>query len=185
MWISGRSWTLVLACTYGAVLASGCEPTERQADTLLSAPSPDVRRPGIRFDPDTLAAGARVGGLVLETVRSVDPAAGRDAASASFRGEITLTGQTLRHPDDDLAVVSVCFEADSASAARMPRWEGDERRPWFCFSNRAEATRLLAAPGEIVTASVVIDRFTIYYGVSDEVNSARLVRVLSRTPDGR
>jgi hypothetical protein len=99
--------------------------------------------------------------------------------TARFRGEIELSGQTLRHPESD--VQAICFEADPPSAARLPRWQGDERRPWFCFTNDAEVRRALGPPSDGVRAIVVIDRFTIHRGLSDEVNSARLVRVV-RSP---
>ena len=98
--------------------------------------------------------------------------------SVRFSGELSLTGRAIPHFDSD--VHEVCFEADAASAARMPRWAGDTRRPWFCFANQAEAQRSLAAPHETRPATVVIDRFTIYRGLSDQVNSAELVRVVTR-----
>ena len=99
---------------------------------------------------------------------------------ARFRGELTLQGRLLRHFDPDQAQ-TLCFEADSASAARMPRWEGDSRRPWFCFENQEAASRVLGPPGDSAQVTVVVDRFTIHRGFSDQVNAARLTRV-QRTP---
>jgi hypothetical protein len=58
---------------------------------------------------------------------------------AIFRGQIELSGRTMRHFEPDAQ--DICFEADSVSAARLPRWRGDERRPWFCFTNEADARR--------------------------------------------
>jgi hypothetical protein len=97
-----------------------------------------------------------------------------------FTGELILSGQTLRHFDADSR--ALCFEADSASAARMPRWAGDERRPWFCFENQAEAVRVLGPPSEGVQVTIAIEAFTIHRGLSDEVNSARFVRVIGSRP---
>lgn len=175
---SRRRQVLILWCVSVCVCATACGQSAPETDTTASA-SPPQRpfRPGIRFAPDT-PAGTRIGDLIVDSIRLADPTAGRDAGIAYFRGEMTLAGQTLRHFDADLALTSVCFEADSASAARMPRWEGDERRPWFCFTNGTEAGRRLAPPGEVISASIVIDRFTIHRAESDVVNSARLVRVL-------
>lgn len=139
--------------------------------------STEAPRPGIRFDPGTLRAGAPIGALVLDSI-----AASRTVVDstyvglARFRGALELSGTTFRHPDPDAQ--AVCFEAESASAARMPRWAGDERRPWFCFENRTEAAQALGPPGEGVGATLVIDRFTIYRGLTDEVNSARFVRLV-------
>src|SRR3712207_7969887 len=67
----------------------------------------------------------------------------------------------------------VCFEADAESAARLPRWGGDDRRPWFCFENQAQARRALGPPSDGVKATVVIDRFVIHRGLSDR-KSTRL-----------
>lgn len=145
-----------------------------------TAVRPDtVRRPGIRFDPDSIVPGTRVGDLVLDSIRVGRTPSGPSVGSAFFGGELSLTGHTLRHFDADLAPVSVCFEADPASAARMPRWEGDERRPWFCFDDPAVAARLIASPGDSVQATIVIDDFTIHFSFSDAVNSARIVRMVA------
>jgi hypothetical protein len=95
----------------------------------------------------------------------------------SFRGEIELTGHTMRHFEAD-ATNAACFEADSASAARLPRWAGDRRRAWFCFSNAPAATRALGPSQEERPARVVIADFTIHRGLSDQVNSARFVRLV-------
>jgi hypothetical protein len=169
---------LLFACAFGA-----CSESEQRPDTT-NAPPPRPARAGVHFHPDTVKPGSHIGPLRVDSIRLRDVAGGRDADIAYFTGELTLTGQTLRHPDADLGLTTVCFEADSASAAQMPRWTEDLRRSWFCFSNRAEAARTLAAPGESVSASIVIDRFINIRGSSDEVNSARLVRVVNKVkPD--
>jgi hypothetical protein len=141
-------------------------------------------RPGIRFDPSTVRRGMTVGSLMIDSIEARRAIDSSYVGSARFRGDIRLRGWTMRHPDPDLYRVITCFEADSASAARLPRWEGDQRRPWFCFSNRSEAARLLGPPSEGVPATIVIDRFTIHRGLSDEVNSARFVRLVRRGPPG-
>jgi hypothetical protein len=182
--------TVVLGCALCAAAAAGCSPAEDPppaGDRPIPADQPAVDgeaapgRAGILFSPDTLAAGARIGELLLDSARASDPAAGRDAGSAFFTGEIPLSGRTVAHPDADAAERSVCFEPDPPSAARLPRWEGDQRRIWFCFENHVEAARTLAPPGRPVEALIVIDRYTIQYGASDEVNTARLAWVVERT----
>ncbi len=92
---------------------------------------------------------------------------------ARFEGTLELDGRTMPHFEPD--VRAVCFEADSASAARMPRWSGDERRPWLCFENGDDARTRLGDPSARRPARVRIDRFTIHRNLSDAVNSARLV----------
>lgn len=152
--------------------------TTRAAQIESAATAPPARpfRPGVRFDPAATRPGTRVGELVAESVvvrrTEIDSTL---VGEARFRGRIQLSGWTLRNPDADLANVASCFEADSASASRLPRWAGDERRPWFCFVNGTDAARALGPPSEGVPATIVIDNFTIHRGLSDEVNSARFV----------
>ena len=134
-----------------------------------------ARAPGVEFDPLRARPGDRVGELVLDSLevrRALDSTA---VGTARFSGSLTLTGRPMRHPDSD--VRAVCFEADSASAGRMPRWAGDRRRPWFCFTNLDSAQRVLPSPDDRQSATIVIERFTIHRGLSDEVNAARLVSV--------
>ena len=137
--------------------------------------------PGIRFDPTTIKRGTSVGALVPDSIvvrqTVVDSTV---VGRADFRGEIRLRGWTLRHPDPNASRVLTCFEADSTSSARLPRWTGDERRAWFCFSNRAAAAAALGPPSEGVPATIVVDQFTIHRGMSDEVNSARFLRLVRR-----
>jgi hypothetical protein len=165
------AWASAAACT---------PPVEQTSDPGGSAAEAMEVRPGVRFDPAATAPGATVGGLTVEWIQvALAPAAGEVVGTARFSGELTLSGATMRHPDYP-DVPAICFEADDASAARLPRWEGDERRAWFCFENHDAAARALAAPGEVRDATVTIDRFTIRRGLSDEVNTAVLVRVLAR-----
>jgi hypothetical protein len=166
------------------LLGQGCgEPPSGEPSRGASSPAIEAR-PGIRFDPATVRAGDRVGTLVLDSISArravVDSSY---VGSARFRGELELRGATMLHPEPDAR--AHCFEADPPSAARLPRWAGDERRPWFCFENGSEAARALGPPSEGVEATVVIDRFTIHRGLTDEVNSARLVRRVREGPAAR
>jgi hypothetical protein len=103
---------------------------------------------------------------------------------ARFRGQIELSGRTITHFDADLRHESVCFEADSASAARLPRWLHDKRRSWFCFANPQDAARALGPPGTEVDASIIIEDLVIHRGLSDEVNSAHFVERVGTDPPG-
>jgi hypothetical protein len=137
-------------------------------------------RPGIRFDPSTLHRRARIGTLIVDSIDARQASDSTWVGTARFQGRIQLRGWTLRHPDPDLYRILTCFEADSTSASRLPRWSGDERRAWFCFANRVEAARALGPPSEGVPATIVIEDFTIHRGLSDEVNSVRFVRLVRR-----
>lgn len=173
------------ACILSLVLiACGEAPVPDPAEEAspdVSAPPPERSEPpGIPFDPATVRPGDSVGALVVDSVvarRNVVDST--YVGMANFRGRLELSGRTIPHFDSDLADGNVCFEADSASAARLPRWSHDERRPWFCFSNPAEAATALGPPGAAVDATIVIEDFSIQRGLTDEVNSARFVERVS------
>ena len=177
-----RLWPHVAAAALVLVLTSCGEappqpPSASAPDTVTGAHV--SARPGIRFDPGLLRPGDTIGMMVAESVTAQRTIVDSSYVGvAMFSGEAEITGHTIRHFEADLRDSSMCFEADSASAAMLPRWSRDERRPWFCFDNEAEARRELGAPSEGAPARVVIDRFTIHRGLSDQVNSARLVRVI-------
>jgi hypothetical protein len=176
--------TAAVTCLFELMLAACREAprteTPRVDTTTLGTaaqPRSDLR-PGIRFHPATLRPGTQVGELVLDSLIIEGPLIDSSYYGVAwFRGQIELSGWTRRHSDADLSKVALCFEADSASAARLPRWLGDERRPWFCFGNRAAAARVLGPPSEGIPATIVIERFAIWRGGSDEVNNASFVRL--------
>ena len=173
------------ACLLGLALAACGEERQTEtsrANTIRSATTASLAspsRPGIRFDPVALRPGTPVGELVVESVDARrTPIDSSYVGVARFRGRVRLSGRTLRNPDPELHDVAICFEADSASASRLPRWLGDERRPWFCFGNRQDAARALGPASEGVPATIVIERFTINRGLSDQVNSAWFVQLV-------
>lgn len=132
---------------------------------------------GIIFDPLVVSPGDSVGSfrIVRTDVRRavIDST---PVGTVAFRGEIALTGRRIPHFDADLAATAVCFEADSVSAMRLPRWRGDRRRPWFCLHDATAAhCQLGPLADSSATVSIVIDDFTIHRGLTDQVNSARLV----------
>ena len=170
------------ACLFGLALSACRETRETETPSTMTVESagstpPGPYRPGIRFDPQGIRPGTPVGPLVTDSVTATRTMVDSTFVGiARFRGNIQLSGWTLRHPDADLKDVASCFEADSASASRLPRWNGDERRAWFCFVNRSDAKLALGPPSEGAPVTIVIDSFTIQRGLSDEVNSARFVR---------
>lgn len=164
-----------------AIVVSACtaEPGQEGTAATPALETPARARPGLRFDPATMARGTVIGVLTLDSVALQRAYDSSYVGSARFSGEIELSGATLRNPDADLGLRLTCFEADSTSAARLPRWSEDERRSWFCFTNNDEAARSLGPPSEGVRATIVIDEFTIYRNMSDAVNSARFRRLIS------
>ncbi|MEP6858704.1 MAG: hypothetical protein ABI994_09975, partial [Gemmatimonadales bacterium] len=134
-------------------------------------------RLGVVFDPSQVRPGDTIAGLVVERiVANHTPMDSTLVGTAAFRGRIELAGATMRHFEAD-ATKDVCFEADSASATRLPRWAGDGRRAWFCFSNASAAARELGPPRTERPAHIVISHFVIHRGLTDEVNAAQFVRL--------
>ena len=134
-------------------------------------------RLGVIFDPIAVRPGDRVGGLEVAATDVRIALDSTPVGTIAFRGELSLRGRRIPHFDADLASRSVCFEADSVSAMQLPRWQGDRRRPWFCFENPSKAEAGLRSASDNVVR-VVIDEFTIHRGLSDQVNSARFVRAI-------
>jgi hypothetical protein len=172
--------TIVVGCSETPKTQSESDsPASQSFDSTVPARVLTGNRvAGIRFDPTAVATGAKLGSMTLDSIAVRTAFDSTRLGTAWFSGSVELSGAKLRHFDSDAD--ALCFEADSASAARLPRWEGDERRSWFCFSNRRAAQAALGPPGDSVRATVVIDRLTIHRGMSDEVNSARFVRALTR-----
>ena len=165
--------------TAGARLA---DTQPQSAPSSVYQPDPDsagdrLARLGAVFDPGRVRPGDTIAGLVVERIAAHHtPMDSTLVGAAGFRGEIELAGATIRHPEAD-ATKDVCFDADSASAARLPRWAGDRRRAWFCFSNATAAARALGPPRTEWPAHIVISHFVIHRGLTDEVNAAQFVRL--------
>ena len=161
--------------TLAVVAAVACSGSDGVADdTSASADTRRAADPPVNvFDPATARVGDTVVGLVIDEIRPERASTGDWVGSARFRGEVHLDGRTFAHPDG-ADYPYPCFEADTTSALRLPRWKGDDRRPWFCFENAADASAALGTtPGRV--HSILIERFTIHRNLSDAVNSARFL----------
>src|SRR5688500_17653829 len=121
---------------FAMIVAPACErePGARVAETGVA----DSQSVANRFDPARAQPGDTVASLVLDSIDRQRTPSGEWIGSARFAGAMLVSGRTFRHPDGD-DYPFPCFEVDSASAAQLPRWAGDERRPWFCFENAADA----------------------------------------------
>ena len=149
------------------------------ADSLLAG----ERDMPLAFDPDSLGDGDTLGTMVVARRELRVDHEGRWVGTVHFAGEATLSGRY--HPHFDYPEVrSTCFEVDDSSAVRLPRFAFDERRVWFCFENQEDVARSLGPPGSSGDATIVIDRYSTIRSFTDAVDGARLVRVLSREPEG-
>jgi hypothetical protein len=110
-------------------------------------------------------------------------------ASAAHAGELTLEGTFERRTDAYSKRVlgdAVCFVPDEKHAAALPRPAGDERRAWFCFTNRAHAVKAFAIPpgrtgcGTRGSATITVSAYVVSKGDGESVDTARLERVLAK-----
>lgn len=127
----------------------------------------------ITFDADSVKPGDQLGAFKVKQVRRPP-----DDHAVSFDGEAELNGKYMVLDNDQQKVP--CFFVDSTHYGRLPRATTDSRILWFCFENAAEAGRQLGSAQ--AHATIVIDNYRTSLAVSDVWNSARLMRVISRTP---
>lgn len=103
--------------------------------------------------------------------------------------ELELQGTYERRTDAYSRQVlgdAVCFVVDERSEKRLPRPADDERRPWFCFTNAAQAMKAFALPagrkgcGLRGTATITVSAYAVARADGEAVDRARLERVVSK-----
>lgn len=107
--------------------------------------------------------------------------------SARAQPPIVLDGMyNVRTDEMSLEIIGnrVCFAPDKAQWGRLPR-PAATHDAWFCFSNDAEARRLLRVParqadncGWQARARIVIDSYQAYVEQGDGNDMARLQSVV-------
>lgn len=107
--------------------------------------------------------------------------------SAQAQAPIVLDGQYSARTDEmSLQIIGnrVCFAPDKAQWGRLPR-PAATHDAWFCFSNDAEARRLLRVParqadncGWQARARIVIESYQPYGEQGDGNDMARLTSVI-------
>lgn len=169
------------------VAAAACAREARTGSAERdSAPAATLAGTQLTFDPSGIRSGQRIGTLAVDSAEVAwSESLSTWTGTVRFSGEIPLRGRAIRHFDYP-EVQSICFEADSAFARMLPRWPGDDRRPWFCFENDSTAWRILGTVDSTKPVDIVIDRFTTVRAFTDAVNSARILEAdacyLSRGP---
>lgn len=161
---------------------AGCASQSRKTDTLTAQMVGDtVANPnafwasvGVQFHPESISVGDTIGSMIVDRIAVQKAYDSTAVGSVWFRGELELKGRMIPHFDSD--VRAQCFEADSLSASRMPRWSGDLRRPWFCF--REPPAGIPIPRTDSTEGTIVIDRFTIHFTMSDAVNEGQLRRLV-------
>lgn len=132
------------------------------------------------FDPARVRVGDSIAGMRVDSVAVQQTPDGDWVGTVRFTGEARVGGTYEPHPDTD--VDALCFFASAEHTSRLPRFTGDERKPWFCFENQDRARALLHVPPDRGRAEILIESFAYHVNNSDAVNEARLRRVLTRVP---
>lgn len=151
----------------------GCSPAPAPADADSPVAVATAQAPASVFDPRTLSVGDTVSGFTVADISAERAMDSSWVGHVRFRDTLHVTGRVMTHVEGDHP--APCFELKTASAAQLPRWPQDLRRPWFCFENDSAATRLFTASPGRREFTIAIDRFTINRNLSDAVNSARIL----------
>lgn len=111
-------------------------------------------------------------------------------AGTPHAAELTLEGTFERRTDAYSKRIlgdAVCFVPDEKHEGALPRPPGDERRAWFCFTNRAEAVKAFAIGtgrkgcGTRGRATITVSGYAVSKGDGESVDTARLERVLAKS----
>ena len=143
-------------------------------------PPPPVNN---RFDAGQLSVGDEVLGLRVSRI-AVRPATPPDSGylgEVAFAGNVTLSGRYRAHPEyPGEGANYMCFFVDSETAARLPRFEADERLPWLCFTNRDFTIAELGPLDTEGGATVVVDEYRTIRQRTNAFDTALLVSVITR-----
>lgn len=185
--VTKRMRSLLSVFSLGSLLLlSSCNVAEETAPT---APAPEVPASPVEtapesganvFDPSQVEAGDEVAGLEIQSVDvNWFEAYNGYVGTVQFQGETTVTGtyEQLYTPEENLESFP-CFRVNAEAASQLPRFEGDQRNPWFCFSNAEAAQQALGDVEELPNQTIVIDNFQYVYMPSDVFNSATFVEIV-------
>lgn len=115
----------------------------------------------------------------------------------NYEGSITVSGKYKEYNPETMLGGYLCFFADSRSGYLVPResdfWgpgQPDTREPWFCFTNQAEARKLLGVNDKAIFADKTVEcisgpaTVTVSHYITDKLESetfdkAQLDKVVS------
>lgn len=113
-----------------------------------------------------------------------------DSGYENYTGQITVTGKYYRDFDNEVMGDGVCFMVNKASAKLIPRRNGDQRAPWFCFSNQQTAIntfKIAKKPAKgycryAGQATVTVNRYATYVEESEGSDLAQLLSASKVSP---
>ncbi|HEY9818543.1 MAG TPA: hypothetical protein V6D20_22455 [Candidatus Obscuribacterales bacterium] len=140
-------------------------------------PADDGNQP-TSFDPQAVQVGDRIAGLELTGLEVMFHGDNNQIISgwAEFEGTTTVSG--IYDPEflfPGALEGTPCFNVDETRSS-LPRFDFDERRLWFCFSNPEAAIAAFPGATDEIDATIAIANYRIDYAPSDVVNTAEFVQ---------
>ncbi|MGW8392347.1 hypothetical protein [Pseudoduganella sp. HUAS MS19] len=116
-------------------------------------------------------------------------------AASAAPSTLTLSGRYEYRTDPaslEMLDGRVCFYPTGRSATLLPRPASDQRLPWFCFKNDAQAKKLLGLPGQRQApacgvageATVKVADYVVFLEQADGYDTAVLHAVSGRKEAG-
>jgi hypothetical protein len=161
--------------------AGPAQGTEQQAAKDTSASGQTGSGSNI-FEVEKIQVGDKIAGLQVTSVAPFDAAYSKiaaDNAYVNFSGKATVSGTFHNYYSQEVGFFydQVCFDVDESSRQKLPQISGDERTPWFCFSNNDFARKQFSPDGSAGNATIVIDKYNLVSYPSEVWNSAELIEV--------
>lgn len=103
-----------------------------------------------------------------------------------YAGAIVVSGRFSQELENEFNP-GLCFYPQGKSAKLIPRQRGDERIPWFCFSNQPRAFLLLKVPKKLKrgvceiegNATIVVSNYVVDTTPSEVSDLAQIDRVVT------
>lgn len=141
-------------------------------------PPADDGNQSTSFHPQDVQVGDRIAGLELTGLEVMFHGDNNQIISgwAEFEGTITVSG--TYEPEfmfPGTLEGTPCFNVDEARSS-LPRFDFDERRLWFCFTNPEAAIAAFPDATEEMDATIAIANYRIDYAPTDVANTAEFVQ---------
>lgn len=90
----------------------------------------------------TIVSAAALSAVMIQSATAANTASFKKSKTEAggsiiyYKGETTIKGTIdVRAPDDEMMPCNLCFHVDKKDFKKIPRAKGDDRDPWFAFSN--------------------------------------------------
>lgn len=151
---------------------------------------PTTARSKTLVDFEKIKAGDTFGDMVVVSVKPVRENMTQLPASENiiihFQGAVEITGKYAYYDDNAYFGAMVCFsKLDRQSLNKMPILTAVEASESaiseFCFDNQDYAETLFAPKGSSGDATIIIDNYVFISYPTEGWNSAKLIKVISKS----